>query len=111
MIAKRKLNQGVSSCFAIVPAVGTELEAFVVGLPRFLNEAFQADVATHLVAVLVERQQGEQPRYAAVTVPERVNAKKIQDEGGDGDKRRDILLVKGVLVVLAEFFYSRRGSP
>ena len=41
--------------------------------------------------------------------PERVDAKEIQDEGGDGDERRDILLVEGVLVMLAEFFYSRRG--
>ena len=95
--------------FAVVPTVGTEPEAFVVGLSGFLNEAFQADVATDLVAVLVECQQGEQPGHATVAVPERVNAKEIQDEGGDGDERRDILLVEGMLVMLAEFFYSRWG--
>ena len=42
--------------FAIVPAVGTEPEAFVVFLLGFLNEAFQADVETNLVAVLVKCQ-------------------------------------------------------
>ena len=95
--------------FAIVPAVRTEPEAFVVGLAGFLNEAFQADVATNFVAVLVECQQGEQPGHAAVAVPERVNAKEIQDEGGDGDERRDILLVESILIMLAEFSYGRRS--
>ena len=87
------------------------MEAFVVRLPGFLNEAFQADVATNLVAVLVECQQGEQPGHAAVAVSERVDAKEIQDEGGDGDEWWDILLVECVLVMLAEFFYSRLESP
>ena len=32
--------------------------------------------------------------------------RKIQDEGGDGDERRDILLIEGVLVMLAELFYG-----
>ena len=36
-----------------------------------------------------------------------MDAKEIQDEGGDGDERRDILLIKGVLIMLTEFFYSR----
>ena len=98
-----------STCLPSSQCCELSRSAFVVILLGFFNEAFQADLETNLVAVLVKCQQGELPRYSAVAVPERVDAKKIQDEGGDGDERRDILLVKGVLVMLAESFYSRFG--
>ena len=97
--------------FAVVPVGGTEPEAFVVVLARFLNEAFQADVATDLVAVLIECQQRKESGHAAVAVPEWMNAEEIQDERGDGDERRDIFLVEGVPVMPAEFFYSPPASP
>ena len=35
--------------------------------------------------------------------------RKSKTRAGDGDERRDILLIEAVLIILAEFFYSRRG--
>lgn len=57
--------------FAFVPALGTALQGFVVIFLRFLGEPFQAEVAAHFVAVLVKRQQGEEPGRAPVAVAER----------------------------------------
>ena len=41
------------------------MEAFVVVFLRLLNQALEADVATNLVAMMMEREESEEAGYSA----------------------------------------------
>jgi hypothetical protein len=61
--------------------------------------------------LLVEREQSEQARDATVAVAERMNAEEIENERADGNERRDVILINGVMIDEAEFIYGGgRGS-
>jgi hypothetical protein len=57
-----------------------------------------------MVSLVVKNQQSEQPRHAAIAIPKRVNAKKVEDKTGDRQKGRNLLLVQAVPVGETEFF-------
>jgi hypothetical protein len=95
--------------FALMPALGTAVKAFVIIFLRFLGESFKADVTANFTAVLVKRQQREQARHAAIAIAKRMDAKKIKDESGNGDDWRDIVLIERVPVEQAEFVHGRRS--
>ncbi len=59
--------------FALVPALRALLEDMVVVLFRLFDEAFQADVPTDFVTVLIPRQEREQARDASVAVSKKVD--------------------------------------
>jgi len=94
---------------AFVPASGTAVEDFVVILFGLLDETFETDVAADFVAVLVKRQQCEQTRDATIAVAERMNAEKVEDQRGDGDERRNVVLIQRVTVEQAEFVHGGGG--
>lgn len=56
---EEEVNPGREVVFAVMPTLGTAVETFVIVFLRLLDEAFEADVAAHFVAVLVKRQQRE----------------------------------------------------
>jgi hypothetical protein len=67
-------------------------------------------VASDFVTLLVDGQQREQARDAAIAVAERMDAKKIQHQRADGDERRDVILINGVAIDEAKFIHgSGRG--
>ena len=91
--------------FSVVPALGAFAQDAVVIFFCFFDETFQTDVASDFVALLVEREQGEQARHPAVAIAERMNAKEIENQGADGNKRRDVILINGVAIDEAEFIH------
>ena len=92
--------------FAVVPALGAFLQDMVVIFLRLFDEAFQADVAPDFVAVLVKREQGKETGHRPIAVAERMDAKEIENERADGNKRRDVILVNGVAIDQAEFVHG-----
>ncbi len=80
---------------AVVPAFGTCVQDVIVIFLRFFDEAFQADVASDFVAVLVKREQGQEAGHSSISVAKRMDAKKIKNERADGHERRDVVLING----------------
>ncbi len=92
----------------LVPAFRAALESVVILGARFLDQTLQADVPAYLVAMLVEREEGEEPGDPPVAVAERVDAEEIEDQGGDGHQRRRQALVERVAVDQAELLDGSR---
>ena len=92
--------------FAVVPALGAFLQDVVVIFLRLFDEAFQADVASDFVTVLVEREQGQEAGHPPIAVAEWMDAKEIENERADGNERRDVILINGVAIDQAEFVHG-----
>ena len=73
------------------------MQDVVVILLRLFDEPLQTDVTSDFVAVLVQREQGEQARHASVAVAEWMDAKEIKDERADGHERRDVVFVEQLI--------------
>lgn len=81
--AKKKVEPRNNIVAALMPTRGAFLQHLVVAFFGLLDNSFQADVASDLMPVMVERQLGEQTRHTAIAVAKRVDAKKVEYQTGD----------------------------
>ena len=81
-----------------MPALGALLKGFVVPFLVLFNKALQADIAPDLDSEMVTLQEHKEPGHPAVAVTKRVDAQKIQVEGGQKDKRRNFSILDGIVV-------------
>jgi hypothetical protein len=93
---------------ALMPAGRTGLQYGVIIVLRLFDQAFQADVPADFKAVVIEGEYGEQTRHATVAVAEGMYAKVIENQTGNGDQRRYMLLIEGVVVEETKLLHGRR---
>ncbi len=86
--AQENVPPGHNLVLAFMPALRAFDQDAIVLVPGLLNETFEADVARYLKAVRVEQERRGKPGDAPVPITERMNAQKVEDEGGDNQERR-----------------------
>ena len=88
---------------ALVPSLGDLFQSLVVAVLVFFDDPLQADVSADLKADMVALKEQRQPRDAAVAVPKRVNAKKIEVHARHGNDRVNLTLAEPVMLNLGNF--------
>lgn len=77
---------GPDIVFPLMPSLRREKERLIIGLLGFLDDALQADVPSHIIALMIEREQREQTGHAAVPIREGVDAEEIQNVEGNQEQ-------------------------
>jgi hypothetical protein len=71
-------------------------------IPACLDHTLQADVARHLKAVGLKQEGCKEARDTAVSIPERVNAKEIEDQRGHDQERWNRFVLTSLSVIATE---------
>lgn len=88
--------------FSLMPSLGGEVERLIVGLFGFLDDAFEADEATHFVALVIEREEGKQAGHAAIPIGEGMDAEEVENVEGNEKQRIPSPIAPGIGKVLVE---------
>ena len=91
--------------FSLMPPLRTFFQGFIVAFFVLLDEAFETDIAAHLVTELIALQQEEKARDPAVAVAEGVNAQKIKVESRKSDERMNPFLTQALRPKRFEFLH------
>ncbi len=111
---KVDIMPGVVSSF--VPSFRTQLQCLVISFFILLDQAFEADISSHIDAEMIALQKHQQPGYPAVSIAERVDAKKIQVEGRQRYQLRHLRFSDASLPGIHQLLhkvrsFSGRNSP
>jgi len=93
---------------ALVPSPRAFGQDAVVVFLALLDKALQADVPRYLEAVGLEQERRGKSGNPAVSVTARMDAQKIEHEGGDDQKRREPFVIAGLSVVPAKRVHGFR---
>jgi hypothetical protein len=78
----------------LMPARGTHFERLVIAHLRLLDQSLKAYITANIVALLIKGQQSQQPRYPAVPVTKRVDAKEIEHKPGNCQESYHLPLIQ-----------------
>lgn len=84
--AEEVFRPGPNIVFSLMPPLRGDVERLIIRFLGFLDDALQADVAAHLIALMVEREQREQTGHAAISIRKGVDAEEIQNVEGNQEQ-------------------------
>lgn len=70
-----------------MPTIIGSLQHIIVNVLRFLYLFFNTDVFTYFIAILIEKQQRQEPAHSSIPIIKWKNTKEITDECRYDDQR------------------------
>ena len=91
-------DEGNIGVLIVMPALGACTESLVIVISVFADFLVNGDITADIEAFLHQQQRGEKTGYASVSVPEGMDAQKIDDDTGCEEKSVDAAVLSGFLI-------------